>query len=140
MIPTDVITEGVFDAARTVYVEARGERTYQSRLAVAWVIVNRFRSAKWFSGGTLTEVVKRKWQFSCWNAGDPNLAVIEAADMRDPMFAECVLAVVSALTTHEDDPTGGATHYHASHVSPPWANGHTCNCIIGHHVFYASVD
>ena len=56
----------LFTLARTVYGEARGESD-QGRAAVAHVVLNRFRSDKWFSAGTIEAVCRKPSQFSCWN-------------------------------------------------------------------------
>jgi len=35
-----------------------------------------------------------------------------------------------------DDPTGGATHYHADHISPGWSFAGNPVATIGNHIFY----
>lgn len=52
--------------ARTIYGEARGEKT-AGKKAVACVIMNRYKAKKWFSGKTIAETCQKPWQFSCWN-------------------------------------------------------------------------
>lgn len=37
------------------------------------------------------------------------------------------------------DKTGGATHYHATYVKPPWSRGKRPSAIIEDHVFYVDV-
>jgi len=38
-----------------------------------------------------------------------------------------------------DDPTGGATHYHARGLMPAWARGQDPSAEIGNHLFYNDV-
>ena len=127
---------GFLTLARTVYGEARGE-TLDGKIAVAWTVRNRVERPRWW-GRTYNEVCLKPKQFSCWD--DHNRLEMMEADAADPLFADCLYAALGAITGHIADPTCGATHYHASNVSPPWADGQTCTCIIGHHVFYAGID
>jgi spore germination cell wall hydrolase CwlJ-like protein len=39
-----------------------------------------------------------------------------------------------------DDPTGGATHYHAGGRTPQWAVGRQPSAAIGGHRFYNDVE
>jgi len=41
-----------------------------------------------------------------------------------------------ALAGLLEDPTGGATHYHALGISPFWTRAQTPTARIGNHVFY----
>jgi N-acetylmuramoyl-L-alanine amidase len=56
--------------ARTIMGEARGEAN-QGKAAVGWVISNRVSAGTWYSGSVF-EVCRKPYQFSCWNVGDPN--------------------------------------------------------------------
>lgn len=122
--------------ARTVYGESRGEPRL-GRIAVAHVVRNRAL----FKDTSPAEECHKPWQFSCWDMGDPNLAVIEAVSMEDPVFQECTYCALAVLLGQEPDPTGGATHYFASHIPvPDWASPPAVKtCAIGHHLFYANV-
>jgi len=125
-------------AARTVYGEARGE-SHQGKQAVAHVIVNRSRSYPPDRGKPLSAVCRRPRQFSCWNEGDPNRARVEKATLSEPNLGLCLIAVVEALSA-PDDPTGGATHYHASTIDTPvWAKGQEPCYRCGGHVFYCGI-
>jgi N-acetylmuramoyl-L-alanine amidase len=134
--------------ARTLYGEARGEG-FDGRVAVAWVVANRFRKNTWY-GGSITEVCRKPWQFSCWNANDPNLPKLKAVDELDPLFAECigiaglvyaaVFGRIGALPATMKDPTSGATHYHVSTMTPPWAVNKVPVCQIGRHKFYNDIQ
>lgn len=132
--------------------EARGEKdaggTLESvaMLAVAWVVLNRARKHKM----DLKAVILQPWQFSCFNASDPNrkkMLTAAALDMIAWERADTVADLFeSGMTT---DPTKGATHYVTSNLwnradssKPQWyesgaiASGVTKETVrIGHHVF-----
>lgn len=133
-------------AARTVWGEARSKPPTDD-IAVAHVIVNRARlAAAWvarkgrphplFGDGTLAGACLAPWQFSCWNAADPNRAKMMALD--DATLSPFKTLVEQALT--EPDPTRGATHYHADYVSPAWAAGKEPTVTLGPHLFYNDID
>lgn len=132
--------------------EARGEQDAggtleaMSMLAIAWVVMNRARRKK----QDPKAVILAPWQFSCFNANDPNRAKLLDAEKRDPISWERADSVAdlfeSGLTT---DPTHGATHYVTSNLwdrpdstVPQWyeqsviASGITKKTVvIGHHTF-----
>lgn len=131
--------------ARTMWGEARGEGTEGMR-AVAHVILNRTARQTYF-GKTVAEVCRKPWHFSCWNLNDPNLRRLVAADVSDPQFREA-LDIAAALLSDsrglvrlDEDPTEGATHYHARSLfpRPGWAVGHTPCASVGNHVFYNDI-
>lgn len=55
---------------KTIWGEARGEGR-EGMIAVAWVILNRASIGGWW-GNSIETVCLKPWQFSCWNANDPN--------------------------------------------------------------------
>ena len=122
--------------ARTVYGEARGEPRL-GRIAVAWVIRNRSIE----KNRPPAETAMKKWQFSAWNENDPNLDKIKRITLDNQVFQECMLAALSVLLGQEPDPTGGATHYYASSIEPPfWTEAPARKTvIIGRHIFYNDV-
>ena len=124
--------------SRTIFGEAVGE-PWRGRVGVAHVILNRWKSKKWFSAPTIAEVCLKKFQFSCWNEGDPAHArMISAGGIA---LATSMSAAMAALTGEEKDPTKGATHYYADYIpSPKWAEGKTPSVKIGRHLFFTNVD
>ncbi len=117
-----------------VYHEARGE-SYEGRVAVAWVTLNRVRS-KLFPN-TICEVVKQGsmrrgggCQFSWWCDGKDDRAHDDRAWM------DAVRASLDALSTGGYDPTGGAMWYHAVGLKPVWRTRLNKGPVIGRHVFY----
>ncbi len=129
--------------ARTIYGEARGEPV-RGKEAVAAVVMNRVARAMerggWWWGSSVIEVCRRPWQFSCWNADDPNRAQIERADESDREFASCARIARRAVAGALEDPTQGATHYHAKGIAPPWAKAREPSAVIGRHRFYNNVE
>lgn len=140
---TDAFLKSVDTLARTIYGEARGE-SVRGKEAVAAVIMNRVARAMerggWWWGSSVIDVCRRPFQFSCWNAGDPNRAKIERADERDRDFAICLRVARRAVSGALADPTDGATHYHAEGFAPPWAAGRVPAAVIGRHKFYNDVE
>lgn len=125
--------------ARTIWGEARGE-SVRGMEAVAGVILNRARIAEdrggfWWGRG-IAEICCKPFQFSCWNANDPNRAKLLSVGSDDPHFAIAQRIATRALRGALADPTKGADHYHADGVTPDWAAGREGCVVIGRHVFY----
>ena len=124
--------------ARTLWGEARGEPV-RGIEAVAAVVMNRVRRGGWW-GDTVESVCRKRWQFSCWNANDPNRAKLERVSEDDRRFRICLRIARRAIAGSVDDPTGGATHYHARGLLPAWARGREPSAEIGNHLFYNDVE
>ena len=132
--------------ARTVWGEARGESRL-GQIAVAFVILNRARYAqKWFTAqhrahplfgnGSISAACQAPYQFSCWNADDPNrpkMHELSAATLV-PLFE----LVNNVLGLKVKDPTLGATHYHSVDITPIWVAKMKFLIQIGHHRFYTA--
>jgi spore germination cell wall hydrolase CwlJ-like protein len=122
---------------RTIWGEARGE-PFDGMLAVAWVIVNRAKRRNM----SIRDVCLQPWQFSCWNAADPNLPQMAKASPEDPGMLICEAAALVAMTRSQVDPTGGATNYVTLGLlkigAPAWTNAPTMipTARIGAHAFY----
>lgn len=132
MPPQDAATDIL---ARTIWGEARGEGA-DGMQAVANVVVNRVAHPGWW-GHTIQEVCQAPWQFSCWNANDPNLIKLLNVDASDPAFAVALDIAAQAVDGSLPDITGGATNYHAAGINPSWAADMTETAQIGRHIFYA---
>lgn len=120
--------------ARTLWGEARGEGE-GGMYAVACVIQNRVRAPGWW-GATWREVSQKPWQFSCWNAADPNRIKLLAVDTSDEQFAQAVEIATRAVNGGLEDVTGGATNYKATWAIAAWADKMTKVAVIGGHEFY----
>ena len=137
-------TNDLWVTAQTVWGEARGE-SVEGRIAVAHVIRNR--ALRWLSQHpTLPEpyvhVCKTPFQFSCWNANDPNRALLEALSLRNLAFAACLHVAVDVLSGQVPSPVGHARHYFnpaAVAKTPRWARGKAPLVSIGHHDFYEEI-
>lgn len=141
MLPSDVIT-----LAKTMWGEARGEPDPAAGMsAVAQVVFNRVaRQTYW--GKDVEQVCTKPFQFSCWNARDPNLPQMQAVTTANATYALALqlaqqLKALSASERSSQDRTSGATHYHARRLQPPprWARGHTPVAQIGNHLFYRDI-
>jgi hypothetical protein len=126
--------------ARTLWGEARGEGVGGME-AIACVVLNRVRRQTYW-GKSVTEVCRKPYQFSCWNANDPNSAQLLRLTADAPALAEAMLIAGRAIANQLGDSTTGATHYHASRLSPVprWARGHAICAQIGNHFFYNDID
>jgi spore germination cell wall hydrolase CwlJ-like protein len=143
--------------AVTVWGEARG-RTLTEKQAVAAVILNRARKPFlpsgqpmwWMSApqanllGRVASVVTHPWQFSCFNASDPNRDKLPYAPEKEPeAWRECVAVCAGMLDGLLSDPTNSADHYHSYSLGdfalgkwPSWAKvGREC-AVLGRFRFY----
>ena len=118
-----------------VYREARGEGMIGKR-GVAWVIQNRATHPGWW-GHDIRGVVTKPFQFSSFNANDPNSNVWPADN--DPAFLDCVTACGGVLAGTDTDPTSGANYYHDISIETPlaWTNaGYILTLSTGRLLFY----
>jgi len=129
--------------ARTIWAEARGEGVAGME-AVAAVIINRVKAdlgndgkPDWWGEG-VAGVCRKPWQFSCWNAHDPNRDKLLTVTDRDPWFRHALEIARRAIAGELPDPTGGATHYLVDRLADvtEWAKGRAPVAKIGGHWFY----
>lgn len=129
-------------AARTIWGEARGEGDAGMR-AVAHVLLNRLIDGRW--GKALGAVCLAPYQFSCWNASDPNRALMLNMFTGNLKLGPCIVAFGDANAERDKgiDPTNGAMWYFADTILPPaWADpahGAVQTAHIGHHIFFKGV-
>lgn len=129
----DMLDDQEMYLARTIYGEARGEGE-RGMHAVANVIMNRVKKGGWY-GASVKDVVLKPYQFSCWNANDPNRSIILNAT--EQQLAQATAIAKRAIAGNLPDITGGAINYHAKSVNPYWAASMTKTATIGNHIFYA---
>lgn len=129
--------------ARTIYGEARGE-SISGQEAIASVVLNRVRIARqrggYWWGNTIAEVCQKPWQFSCWNADDPNCTLIKNVKETDLIFCICKRIAARAAGGVLEDKTSGATHYHTKSMRPKWSIGKIPCAEIGAHFFYNDIE
>jgi len=125
----------ILDMARTVFMESSGE-PYQGKLGVAWVICNRCAKSK--PPISVQDVVYRSFQFSCWNTDSPTRMNLD--EYGSAVWFDSVKASAAAYFELSEDPTYGATMYHATYVTPNWDwSKLEQTAIIGNHVFYREI-
>lgn len=150
-LPVSTIPQNLDVMARTIWGEARGEGQI-GMIAVAHVILNRVRARRWYGRGvkgvddhSVAAVCLKPWQFSCWNAADPNREKLLALTPDDPDFRRCLFAALGVMINAQGfaDPTEGSDHYHADHLTPgqlpDWAKGERPVVSIGRHKFYNTI-
>jgi spore germination cell wall hydrolase CwlJ-like protein len=107
-------------------------------LSIALVIMNRANDpGKDWWGDTVEEVIKKPWQFTCWQ--DHNRPLMEAVTVfSDAKFREAIAAAFTAFYGLAPDLTNGANHYFNPKVvaAPRWALDLTPVATVGNHLFY----
>lgn len=122
-------TDEDFDClAKTIYFEA-GNQSYEGKLAVGEVVLNRVRSD--IFPNTICAVVKQKHQFSWyWDGKSDN--VPEKA----PAWSDSCAAAREVLTGKAQIYDSEVLHYHADYVNPSWAQQLEIAARIDNHIFY----
>jgi spore germination cell wall hydrolase CwlJ-like protein len=132
--------------ARNIYFEARGEPDLGQR-AVAWVTLNRVSADRY--PDTICGVVhqarrdsqgnpiRHQCQFS-WYCDGKSDRIRNQTDWREARLAAMI--VIHRYNTGQQDPTHGATMYHADYVSPYWADDYVQTVQISTHIFYMDDD
>jgi len=116
--------------ARTLYGEARGEPGAAGARKILRVLVGQRRHS----------CLHQTLPFSCWNVDDPNRPKLLTVEAKDRNYQSCMRIARRAVRGALADRTGGATHYHAKGVFPPWARGRMYSAEIGRHQFYAGIE
>ena len=133
-----MITRDVLILAKTIYGEARGE-ILLGQYAVAHVVLNRKNDHRWHNM-SLAGICLQRAQFSCWLPSDPSCAILQNLHAESPRLAPMIIIAQAVIAGTHDDPTHGATHYHAVSIDAPrWARGKTPCARIGHHLFYRDI-
>lgn len=99
--------------------EARGE-SLDAKIAQCWSVKNRVEHPAWW-GHDWQSVILKPWQFSSFNANDPNAE--KWPEDEDPAWGECVQAAEAVFLGRVTDPTNGATHYYDTSIGFPKAWG-----------------
>lgn len=126
--------------ARTIWGEARGE-TEQGMQAIACVVMNRLKKARenngYWWGDTVRAICQKPYQFSCWNADDPNASKIRVVDEQDPILIQARHIARRYVLGFGEDITKGATHYHTKSIRPYWVKSMEETVKICNHIFYS---
>lgn len=122
------------------YREARGEPT-EGKRGVCHVVNNRRLNPGWW-GSTWSSVILKAWQFSSFNANDPNHEVWPADD--DKIWNECLTIAVAVVSGSDPDPTDGAQYYYDTSIHWPKAWGSESDYVntlnVGRLKFYRPVS
>lgn len=127
------ITE-TFYLGFVVWREARGEEP-AARAGVAFSILNRVTSPKWW-GNDVASVVTKPWQYSSMtDPHDPQL--VKFPLLTDPSWLGCLQVAIDALTGRISSPCEGADSYHDTSIAAPkWARPEMFVCQIGRLRFF----
>jgi N-acetylmuramoyl-L-alanine amidase len=132
--------------ALNIYYEARGS-SFADQLAVADVVLNRVDDARY--PNTICGVVYQGKQKPSWK--DPNKMVMVRNACQfswycdgkadDPVKGDAwvnaqQIAYLMVILEQHRGITEGATHYHATYVSPKWAKQKQLVGRIGQHIYY----
>lgn len=107
-----------------------GNESYEGKLAVANVVLNRVRSGKW--GSSITSVIYAPRQFSGVTDGNGNTSAAFAARMEKGPRQSCIEAAMEALSGVNN--VGGYTSFRALYVAN--YSAYSSYIIIGNHCFF----
>lgn len=122
--------------AAAVFFEAR-DQPIQGQIAVAEVVMNRVESPRW--PNDICSVVFQPSQFSFTHDGQSDnyrKYTSGVADRKAIRVAEEI--AISVVGGYRLGLT--STHYHATYVSPYWANQYDLDGRIGDHIFYTAPE
>ena len=122
----------VYLTALCAWREARGASLEAIR-GVLHVIRNRALTPSWWGSGYVG-VVLRPYQFSSFNAGDPNATKFPTAD--DVQFKNILFLTEKVMLGQDQDLTDGAVLYCESNSFPDWRAKSTQVATIGPFVFF----
>ena len=118
--------------AQNLWFEARGS-SVTDQLAVANVVLNRVADPRY--PNDICEVIWQPYQFSWTNDGRSDQVRV-ANPMDRQAWKQIVALSIAVVKGEADDPTQGATHFHASYVQPAWARSLQRIVRIDDHVYY----
>lgn len=113
--------------AAAIYFEARGE-PLKGQFAVAEVVLNRVDAQIY--PDSICAVVHQRCQFSFTCDGTPGAMSNKSAREQAMRIAGVMMKGAPRVLTN------GATHFHARHVRPAWAQEFPRTAAIGAHLFY----
>lgn len=113
--------------AMNIYHEARGE-VIEGQIAVAHVTINRVNHEEW--PNNICDVVYQPKQFS-WT-----FLIEDQTPKENKSWKQAQVIARDVMIGNVEDPTLGATFYHATYVNPSWADQMEVSKIIDKHVFY----
>lgn len=136
-----MISAAVLCLAMNLYHEARGE-SLAGRLAVGFSTMNRVADKRYpdtvcgvvkqakYHGWDLDNPIRNRCQYSWFCDGKSDNPQDGKAMLEAAILAQNIIA--GTIT----DISEGATHYHATYVTPYWADDMTVVLEIDQHIFY----
>ena len=118
--------------AKTIWAEARGQST-EEKIAICHVM-HRSESNK-----ALWDNILSKWQFSCYNYGDPNFEKLMKVNIDNEIYRECIGIAFGVINDIYPDYAKGADHYFNPSILPElpsWAKKMTKVAQIDETEFY----
>ena len=122
----DIVIDHV---SRIVYAEARGE-PYEGKLAIAWVIKNRYNHSDKIYGETIGEISTKKNQFHQWRKPIYN----------ESSWRESIKAAEKVFYEDSKDLINGATHFLSEDSNPDWSQNINPSVTIGSLRFFNNID
>jgi N-acetylmuramoyl-L-alanine amidase len=105
--------------ALCIYREARGE-TFLGKRGVGCTVRNRVNAQSYF-GRSYSAVILKPWQFSSFNANDPNSDVWPVDG--EPVWVECMAEANDVLAGCDDVTNGALFYFSPPLIAPPHAWG-----------------
>ena len=136
-----MISAAVLCLAMNLYHEARGE-PLAGQLTVGYSTMNRVADKRYpdtvcgvvhqakYHGWDLVNPIRNRCPYSWYCDGKSDTPQDGTAMLEATILAQNIIA--GRVT----DISEGATHYHATYVSPYWANEMTVVLTVGDHLFY----
>lgn len=140
----DVLDTDQFDdlhiVALTAWGEARGEDN-DGMQAVLNSVQNRLTSGVRWWGYSYRTICLMRWQYSCWNAKDPNRSKIMAVTEENLQFKIALQLASQLLAGNLPDIICGADSYVDSRLAdkPSWCRSREPVFILHHHWFYKTI-
>ena len=122
----DIVIDHV---SRIVYAEARGE-PYEGKLAIAWVVKNRYNHPNKIYGETIGEISTKKNQFRQWRKPIYN----------ESSWNESIKAAEKVFYGDSKDLINGATHFLKEDSTPNWSQNKQPTVTIGSLRFFNNIN
>jgi N-acetylmuramoyl-L-alanine amidase len=130
-------TPELLDMARTIWAESANQPV-AGQLAVGFTVINRIAIDPARYGRTVSEVVRRRHQYTVWT-GKRRQARLMALTDADIGFIQAKAAAALVLRRAVADPSLGSTHFTDFRIQrPAWTRG-AVPLRIASHVFYRNV-
>ena len=140
MSDTDAFTDQQI-IALTAYGEARGLGSDGMQATINTIQNRVYSGIRWWGTG-FREVCLKPWQYSCWNATDPNRPKLFQVTEDDPQYTIALQLAADGLSGQLDDLTNQADSYYDDRMPsmPLWADGLTPTFILKTQKYFKTVE